>query len=479
MRRLLPALALLVMIGGTFAPQYSDQTRTATIQTEDQRGSIWIKGVTIDNPGSPDPDGIVLNAAGHTAIPAYVRNVPVTNITGTQSGRHADMHAAPVPTVLIGIANAPILSQVAPLGPGVLNGIVDTFTGQSSLWEGTLEGLALDLFLTLAIIEVTWTVARALARRVDLGDMIEIVAMQIVTIGFFYWLLINSADFVLAIIASFGEAANRASVAGGGMTNLSPSDIFASGLNLAKIIWEGMTITSPGLSLLVLAGVIDVYIFAVIAAKLIEVLVESAFVAYAGIIMMGFGGSGFTREYAIAQFRYGISVGVKRFVLQLIIGLGQGIIVSWAQTVATSGALNWQTIGIMIGAPIVMLRLAETLPQRAQDMVMGASTSSSGSLGSSAQMAAATAAGIAASMVGAPVAAKAAYQLAQRQIEARRQENGQTGGRIGRAAMMTSYTVRNIGGALASDVGKRLSGQGARFGYRGWRIASDMKGKRK
>jgi type IV secretion system protein TrbL len=223
----------------------------------------------------------------------------------------------------------------------------------------------------------------------------------------------------------------------------------------------------------------DVYIFAVIAAKLIEVLVESAFVAYAGIIMMGFGGSGFTREYAIAQFRYGISVGVKRFVLQLIIGLAQGIIVSWAQTVATSGALNWQTIGVMIGAPIVMLRLAETLPQRAQDMVMGASTSSSGSLGSTAQMAAATAAGIAASMVGAPVAAKAAYQLAQRQIEARRQESGQTGGRIGRAAMMTSYTARNIGGALASDVGKRLSGQGARFGYRGWRIASDMKGKRR
>jgi type IV secretion system protein TrbL len=377
-------------------------------------------------------------------------------------------------TVLTNIANSPILSQATPLGPGVLNGIVDTFTGQAGLWQGTLQGLALELFAILAGIEVAWVVARALARRVDFGDMIEIVAMQVVTIGFFYWLLINSADFVLAIVASFGEAANRASVAGGGMTNLSPSDIFTSGLNMVKVIWDGISITSPGLSmLLVLAGLINSYVYAVITAKLIEVLVEAAFVAYAGIIMMGFSGSSFTREYAVAQFRYAISVGVKRFVLQLIVGLAQGIITGWATTVASSGALNWTTIGIMVGAPIVMLRLCETLPQRAQDMVMGVSTYSGGHVGHTAASVAATAGAAAAGLAGTGAVAKAAYQLAAREIAQRGRQSGQTPGFAQRAAMTAGLTARNLGSALASDVGRRMIRQN-RFGHRSWRMAHDL-----
>jgi type IV secretion system protein TrbL len=384
--------------------------------------------------------------------------------------------APPPPvTVLTNIASSPVLSQAVPLGPGVLNGIVETFTGQASLWKWTLQGLALELFAILAGIEVAWVIGRALARRVDFGDMIEIIAMQVITIGFFFWLLINSADFVLAIVASFGEAANRASVAGGGMTNLSPSDIFTSGLNIVKIIWDGITISSPGLStLLVIAGVINIYIYAIITAKLIEVLVEAAFVAYAGIIMMGFGGSSFTREYAIAQFRYAISVGAKRFVLQLIVGLAQGIITGWATTVATSGALNWTTIGTMVGAPIVMLRLCETLPQRAQDMVMGVSTYSSGHLGQTAASVAATAGAVAAGLVGGGAATKAAYQLAQKQIEDRSQQGGAPPGFAHRAAMTAGMTARNLGSAAAHDVGQRMIGQN-RFGHRSWRMAQDLK----
>lgn len=429
-------------------------------------------------PPQPDP-GTVAVPPGLPPIPA----VPTAPSPGKPQVVYPPPAQPPAPappsTVLTNISNAVVLSQASPLGPGVLNGIVETFTGQASLWRTTLQGLALDLFAVLAGIEIAWVVGRALARRVDFADLLEIAVMQVVTIGFFYWLLINSADFVLAIVASFGEAANRASTAGGGMTNLSPSDIFASGLNMGQIIWNGITISNPGLStLLVLAGIINICIYAIIAAKLIEVLVEAAFVAYAGIIMMGFGGSAFTRDYAIAQFRYAISVGVKRFVLQLIVGLAQGIITGWATTVATAGAMNWTTIGILLGAPIVMWRLAEILPQRAQDMVMGVSTYSSGHLGHAATTVAATAGAVAAGLVGAGAAAKAAYQLSQAQIAQRGQTGGQTGGQspgfAQRAAMTTGLMARNLGTAAAHDVGQRMVGRN-RFGHASWRMAEDMK----
>jgi type IV secretion system protein TrbL len=305
--------------------------------------------------------------------------------------------------------------------------------------------------------------------------------MQIISIGFFYFLLINSADFVLAIVASFGEAANQASAAGGGASNLSPSQIFEAGVNLTKTIWSAISITSPGLSmLLVLAGIIDLYVFSVVAAKLIEVLVESYFCAYAGIVFMGFGASSFTREYATAQFRYGISVGAKRFVLQLIIGLAQGIIIGWANAAeassATGASPDWKVIAAMIGAPIVMLRLVETLPSRSQDMIMGTSSHSHGSLMATAGAVAAAGVASMVGVAGGGAATKAAFQIASRQIEDRANTSGQSPGAVARAAMTMGYAARNLGNSYASDVGKRLTGQpGARFGRPGFRMAEAMK----
>lgn len=44
--------------------------------------------------------------------------------------------------------------------------------------------------------------------------------------------------------------------------------------------------------------------------------------------------------------------------------------------------------------------------------------------------------------------------------------------------MMTGGAARNLASAAAADVGKRLTGQySANHGYRGWRMAADMKNK--
>ena len=50
-------------------------------------------------------------------------------------------------------------------------------------------------------------------------------------------------------------------------------------------------------------------------------LVESYFVISSGVILMGFGGSQWTNQFAINIIRYAVSVGAKLFMVQLVIGL--------------------------------------------------------------------------------------------------------------------------------------------------------------
>jgi type IV secretion system protein TrbL len=116
------------------------------------------------------------------------------------------------------------------------------------------------------------------------------------------------------------------------------------------------------------------------APSIVEILIESAIAAYAGILMMSFGPSVYTRDFAIAQFRYAMSVGMKRFMMQLIAGIGASLVMDWSNAAkAGTGPLSWQVIAMMIGAPIVLLRLTQTIPAMAQGMIMGTHIGSHGS----------------------------------------------------------------------------------------------------
>lgn len=365
----------------------------------------------------------------------------------------------------------------------VLDNIVAVFQGAAGTWAPTLLDYATTLFAGLALIEFVWVVGFSLARRVELPDLIATVIQQMITIGFFYWLMRNSPRFLKAIVDSFRLAASGASSAGGGTPNMSPSNVFNAGVNLAHTVWQGMSWGQPLLgALLVVAGIITVVVFALMAGLTIEVLVESLIVSYAGVLMMGFGGNVYTRQYAIAQVRYGISVGAKLLVLQLVVGLGEHLVVGWATTQAAGGAVtDWNTVATMIGAPIVLVRVAHKVPQIAQDMVMGNITGTHGSLGSTAATIAAASAGAAVALTGAGAAGGAAFRLAGKQMQqqlAADKASGGSGsqpGRITQAAMMTGLAAKNLGGALASDVGKRLTGQyNASHGYRGWRVAAAL-----
>lgn len=379
---------------------------------------------------------------------------------------------------------------------GVLDNIVTLFRDKVAGMEGTLRNIGQNLFLGLVGIEVVIAAGRFIGSR----DMVELFGSMVwilVRIGFFWWALLHWPDFSMAIVNSFGQAGNNASTAVGGTANLMPSGIFASGANMASAVWNAMTLREIALSLLLaFAGLVVVVVYAVITALMIEVLVESYLVAYAGLLLMGFGGTRYTQSFAEAQFRYAISVGLKRFLLQLLIGISESLMQDFStQTFNGSSQATWTSLVAIIAVPIVLLTLAYKIPYKAQDMINGTSSHGGGGVLSAAASVGAAAIAGGAAMFGSGQAVASAFKLAAEQVSGGGQggsqgESGSSGGSqgsgqssssggVGSAALtggkIAGRAMGNLTKAAASDVGKRLTGNyAATHGHMGSRMSADM-----
>lgn len=361
-------------------------------------------------------------------------------------------------------------------GNGTLDAAISRFIVGTVAIEQVTVAAGMTLFASLAGIDLIWSVGWSAAEGIGIAELLALVARQLIGIGFFWWLLTNGATFGNMIIQGFATLGGQASAAVGGVTVLSPSTVFNAGANVVSGVWQGMSWDHPLLGiLLVIAGVIMLFVFARLAAMMIEVIVESAIMTYAGLIMLGFGGTSFTRDHAIAYYRFCISVGFKRMILQILIGLGVGYITQIGTGVQAGISPGWDTICYLIALPLVMWQLCEKLPYRAQDLINGAASHGGTSMATTAVMVGNTIGQTVVSGSGFGAAAINAGRLAGQQTTP---SSGGIGGAMAAGARFAGSTAANFGAAAGRDVMGGLSGQsGARFGERGWRMADDL-GKR-
>ena len=356
----------------------------------------------------------------------------------------------------------------------VLDQIVAQFQARSSGWEGTLRGFATGTFGILAGVELVWAAFRLAFRGADVSEWLAEIVNQILFLGFFLALLENSVTWGQAIVTSFRQAA---SAAGGG--GIAPSDVFAAGVKIAAMVLNQMTIWHPEASAgLMVAGIVIEVCFALMAAFMVLALVESFLIISMGVLFMAFGGSRWTKDFAVSTVRYTVSVGAKLFVLQLLVSIGTGLIQSWANSFTD---VTDASLCILIGCSIVMLALVKVLPDTMQRIVNGSSMASGSALvGAAAAVSGAV--GVAGlGMVGAGSMMGNAVRLAGAQMDAADANATEAGGgeapqrsRISRAAAMTGYTARNLVSAPLADVGRRLSGQQPRHGLATWRMNADL-----
>jgi type IV secretion system protein TrbL len=155
---------------------------------------------------------------------------------------------------------------------------------------------------------------------------------------------------------------------------------FSEGINVAKNIIAKVSITSPAESLgfLIAAGVIMVC-FALMTAQIVLIKCESYIAMNAAVLLLGFGGSSFFKEYAVNTLRYALSVAFKLFVMQLVMGIGMSFVTDFS-----TSSTELIDLLVLIGAAVVLLALVKTLPEICAGIITGSHTGSGSALTSTA-----------------------------------------------------------------------------------------------
>jgi type IV secretion system protein TrbL len=285
------------------------------------------------------------------------------------------------------------LPAQAQMDPGAtVSRILHVFKDNTTQWEGTLKNYALSLFWALAGLEFTWSAIKLALRNADLSEYMAELLNRVLFIGFFLTLLLHSSEWANAIIDSFRTAADSAGAGHG----ISPSNIFSTALEITTKLLNSSTIFNPQDAIISgLCALAILICFGLMAANMIEALIESYVVISAGVIMMGFGGSSWTSEYAKRLLIYAVSVGAKLFLLQLLMGLCERLV---SQLAAEFNGANLDDALVMVGVAVIMWIVTLNVPNKLQAIINGTSFGQGGMLAGAVTAGMAAAANIGASM---------------------------------------------------------------------------------
>lgn len=237
--------------------------------------------------------------------------------------------------------------------------ILSAFQAARGNWVANIAGYANSLFGALAVIEFAWSAAVMVLEKADLQSWTAALVRKIMWIGGFYMLLINGPVWIPFIIDSFTQIGQNSS----GVASISPSNVFAQGLNVAGALSNGFSVagflTQPAVILaLVFAAIIVVISYAMITIQFLVAMVESYIVVAAGFIFLGFGGSRWTAPYAERYIGLAVSNGVKILVIYLLISVGTNLGNAWvleAQGASTSATPEMIALDVMAAALMYMM----------------------------------------------------------------------------------------------------------------------------
>jgi type IV secretion system protein TrbL len=254
----------------------------------------------------------------------------------------------------------------------ILNDIVRDYESIAAAWFTALFPIAQGVFWVLVAIELVWSAIWWTIDREDGLTVVTALLRKVVAVGFFYALLLSGNTWIPAVVSGFRRAGSTAS----GLPDLNPTGVFDQGLALANAILNAV----EGLGLLeglfpslvaIFTALIVVVAFAIIAAQLLVALVESFIVIGAGILLIGFSGSRWTKFFTERYLSYVASVGVKLFVLYLIMGVGVSIAARWVPVIERGGFSPIPFFYVM-GGSLVFLFLTWHIPSVAGSMMAGA-----------------------------------------------------------------------------------------------------------
>ena len=232
--------------------------------------------------------------------------------------------------LLAGVAHA---ATTNPGGSGYLDTIANNFQSATAGWMTTAQGYAQHIFASLAVLDLGWWGIKNVLKKNDLADFIGGATLKISSIFFFYTIVSYAPTWMPLITSSFMQMGQG--IGGGGAAATTPSGIMAEAFSVISTLWTTVQAQSSWDHLAtnvlfamvaVITSVFGLIGFGLVALQLFMTQVEMYLVGGAGLVMLGFTGSGMTSSFGEKYIGYMISIGIKLLVIYAIVGLGQNVI---------------------------------------------------------------------------------------------------------------------------------------------------------
>ena len=291
-----------------------------------------------------------------------------------------------------------------------LTSIISDFKSVTTGWYSALFVDALGIFAALFAIEFTWLVVTWLIGGKDVHDIYTSFIRKLLTIGFFYSILLYSGQLGPMLIAAFSNAASQA----GGVPILTPEDIAFSGIHAFITcvfaapeaaahaaagawadLWSGnftgalsslgnagtaTLSTETGISMIagLIVGLVVFFGLIYVAIEFLAVQLEALLILSVGVLMLGFGAARWTTEFAQNYMKYAFSVGVRILVVTLWAGFVEWNLIPLIKTVLINGGASFESYGIAMLLALVAAWLTMKLPKFASSILGGGSHLSGG-----------------------------------------------------------------------------------------------------
>lgn len=262
------------------------------------------------------------------------------------------------------LAAQPALAQEG----SVLTSLQNQIRTAAKGWETTVMDAAKSLFWILATIEIGIAAVWLALQAASLDGWFAELVRRIMFVGFFAFVLAQGPTFAKAVVDSLFQIG-----AGGGTA--SPADVFNAGLAVATQMSEkiqfGLFEDNALAISAAFAMVVAVISFSLVAAIFVSVMVEMYLGLLAGMIMLGLGGSSFTKDFAVRYLVYAFSVGMKLMALVMISRIGSKVLIGLANEPQVGD--QFQTALAIAGIAVVVFIIAIYVPNIIQGVVQGAS----------------------------------------------------------------------------------------------------------
>lgn len=278
--------------------------------------------------------------------------------------------------VVVGCAIAAVAVAQGQQGAPVLDGIGQQYQAASRLWRPRLIPIAQRLFMLLAAIEFVVSGAIWALRRDSLDDIAAKFLLKFTLVAFLLTLITSYTFWLPPIINGFAFAGEQAI---GGLT-VSPSSVMEIGretsFRVLATLDVGVMLRNPAMAVYAaLSAIIIALAYIAIAAQLVLVLVESYVVLGGGVLLLGFAAFRGTAGFAEQLVAYTFGIGVKIFLMYLIIGLGTEIARSWLPLIEASTFFGPASPLLqVVGGAVIFAVLAIRIPNVVAARLSGTST---------------------------------------------------------------------------------------------------------